>query len=94
MDSAGGAETVTMLTALLRNVAQPALLAAGAESVRSSGSWGKWVFVAALALLLVWLIFMPARLIGQAPGVPWWKNVRVWAIVVCVIQLAIYVFLA
>jgi hypothetical protein len=69
-------------------------LAADGPSVRSAGSWGKWVFSAALAMLLLWLIFMPARLIGQAPGVPWWRNVRVWAIVVCVLQLAIYVFFA
>jgi hypothetical protein len=56
-------------------------------------SLGKWVFVAALALLLLWLVLMPRRLIGQASGVPpWWRNVRIWAIVVTVIQICIYAF--
>ena len=54
-------------------------------------SKGKWVFVAALGLLLIWLIVMPRRLIGQSKQVPpWWKNVRVWAIVICVVQLWVY----
>ena len=52
---------------------------------------GKWVFVAALVLLLVWLVLMPRKLIGQAETVPpWWRNVRAWAIVVCAIQIVIY----
>jgi hypothetical protein len=68
------------------------LLAAGDElAAGSPRSLGKWVFVAALALLLVWLILMPRQLIGQAEGAPpWWRNVRVWAIVVCVIQMFVY----
>jgi hypothetical protein len=82
------------LAAWLWDVARPSLLAAGQPSAPAFDSLGKWVFAAALALLLVWLIFMPRRLIGQAGGVPWWRNVRVWAIVVCAIQLAIYVLFA
>jgi hypothetical protein len=85
---------MTRLAIWLWDVAPPVLLAADQSSARSSGSWGKWVFAATLALLLVWLIFMPRRLIGQAPGVPWWRSVRLWAIVVCVMQLAIYVIFA
>jgi len=67
-------------------------LAAGDElAAESPRSLGKWVFVAALALLLLWLILMPRQLIGQTEGVPpWWRNVRVWAIVVCVIQMFVY----
>ena len=56
---------------------------------------GKWVFVAALVLLLVWLVLMPRKLIGQAEHVPpWWRNVRTWAIVVCAIQIVIYTYFA
>jgi hypothetical protein len=56
---------------------------------------GKWVFVAALVLLLVWLALMPRKLIGQAERVPpWWRNVRVWAIVVCAIQVVVYAYFA
>ena len=56
---------------------------------------GKWVFVAALVLLLVWLVLMPRKLIGQAEHVPpWWRNVRIWAIVVCAIQIVVYTYFA
>ena len=57
----------------------------------AAASVGKWVFVGALLLLLIWLIAMPRRLIGQAEQVPpWWRNVRFWAIVVAVVQISIY----
>ena len=56
-------------------------------------SAGKCVFLSAMLLLLAWLIFMPRRFIGQAEVVPvWWRNVRVWAIVVNVAQICIYLF--
>jgi hypothetical protein len=52
---------------------------------------GKLAFVAVFVLLLVWLLLMPGRLIGQADGrPPWWRNTRVWAIVVTVIQILVY----
>ncbi len=52
---------------------------------------GKWVFVGALVLVLIWLIMMPRRLVGHAKvSPPWWRNVRIWAIVICVIQILIY----
>jgi len=72
------------------------LLAAGDETtVGRPGSLGKWAFVAALAVLLIWLIFMPRQLIGQEEGAPvWWRNVRVWAIVVCTIQMLVYMCFA
>lgn len=55
-------------------------------------SAGKCVFVAAMLLLLAWLVCMPRRFIGQAEGAPvWWRNVRIWAIVVNVIQICIYI---
>jgi len=55
-------------------------------------SAGKSVFLAAMLLLLGWLVFMPRRFIGQAEGAPvWWRNVRGWAIVVNVIQICIYI---
>ncbi len=61
----------------------------------SAAPWGKWVFVAALGMLLIWLILMPRELIGQAQRVPvWWRNVRVWAIVICVLQMGVYVWFA
>ena len=73
----------------------PFLAAPSASSVVTVAeiTWpsGKWVFVAALVLLLVWLMLMPRKLIGQAKQVPpWWRNVRTWAIVICAIQIVVY----
>ena len=69
-----------------------ALLAAAAGDF---WSLGKLVFVGALALLLVWLIAMPRGLIGQEEGPPpWWRNVRVWAVVVCTVQMLVYMIFA
>lgn len=70
-----------------------ALFAAGEELTRPAVALqGKWFFVGALALLLVWLVFMPRRLIGHKKGaVPWWRNVRLWAITLCIIQMLVYI---
>jgi hypothetical protein len=53
---------------------------------------GKAVFMAVFALLLVWLLLMPDRLIGRAAGdrIPWWRSVRFWAVLVTVAQIAVY----
>jgi hypothetical protein len=52
---------------------------------------GKWVFVGALLLVLIWLIVMPRQLVGHAKQVPPpWRNVRLWAIVICAVQIWIY----
>lgn len=58
---------------------------------RGDSGLGKWVFVGSLVLLLIWLCLMPRRLIGQRDRVPpWWRNVRFWAIVVCLLQIWVY----
>ena len=74
-----------------------ALLAAAADPTLGGWFWspGKLVFAGALALLLLWLIAMPRGLIGQEAGPPpWWRNVRVWAVVVCAIQMLVYTVFA
>ena len=65
------------------------------DSLLAASSPGKWAFVGALALLLAWLVVMPRALIGQAAGTPpWWRNVRVWAIVLAAVQLFVYLLFA
>ena len=58
----------------------------------ASGPWlGKAAFVGVFVLVLVWLVLMPGRLIGQADGAPpWWRNTRVWAILIALIEIAVY----
>lgn len=48
-------------------------------------------FVGVFVLVLVWLVLMPRRLLdGTGPRPPWWRDVRLWAVVVTVIQIAVY----
>lgn len=52
---------------------------------------GQVFFVAIFVLLLAWLILMPTRLIGQDESKPpWYRNVRIWAIIITVIQIVVY----
>jgi hypothetical protein len=69
-------------------VTLPSLVAA----LASSGPvWGKAAFIGVFVLLLIWLLAMPARLIGNDRGtVPWWRNARVWAIGVVIVQILMY----
>lgn len=58
------------------------------------GPWlGKLAFVATYAALLVWLVYLPARLIGESPGLPWWRRSRLWAIALACVQMAVYLVL-
>jgi len=70
------------------------VLATVTPLLAAAGPWaGRLAFVAVFVVLLLWLLLMPARLIGQADRTPrWWRNARVWAIVVTVIQIAVYVW--
>lgn len=41
-------------------------------------------------VLLVWILLMPARLIGQGDGpVAWWKSVRFWASLITLIEIGV-----
>ena len=52
---------------------------------------GKAAFIGVFVILLVWLLLMPRTLIGHGDGpVPWWRNTRVWAVVVTVAQILVY----
>ncbi|MCL4176440.1 MAG: hypothetical protein KJ072_01660 [Verrucomicrobia bacterium] len=52
---------------------------------------GKAAFIGAFVLLVVVLVLLPPRLAGETGRVvPWWRRVRLWAVVVALIQIAIY----
>ena len=54
---------------------------------------GRLAFAGVFALLILWLIVIPRHRIGQEQHVPpWWRNVRVWAIGVAAVQMAVYLF--
>ena len=53
---------------------------------------GRWLFAGLFAVLFVWILLIPRRLLGQEQRVPpWWKNVRVWGLVVAATQMTIYI---
>ena len=74
---------IALAASLVSNA--PVLLASG-------GPWlGKLTFIGVFVVLLVWLLFVPDRLIGNVDGrPPWWRNARVWAILVCLTQIVVY----
>ena len=66
--------------------------AAGCADGFSGGPlWGKAAFVSVFALLLVvWLVLMPGRLIGQGDRrPPWWRNTRLWAIPIAAVPIVV-----
>ena len=72
----------------------PVMLDSCAILLATGGPWlGKAAFIGVFALLLVWLIFLPDRLIAEKPGLPWWRRSRVWAIALTCIQMAVYAWL-
>jgi len=75
----------------------PILLVAGqlANEPTADQLWGRAAFVAVFVLLLIGLILIPRRLIGQEGGAPpWWRNVRLWAIAITLVQILVYLFLS
>jgi len=79
---------MNLLGTTLFDTAFPVLAAA-----ESGGPfWGKAAIVSVFALILIWLMVMPARFIGQEKEKPpFWKNARYWAIVVAVCEIFIYI---
>ena len=62
-----------------------------AQSEIDDRAIGKYLFAGVFAVMIVWLIVIPADRIGQAHAVPpWWKNVRFWGIFVATTQLLVY----
>jgi hypothetical protein len=52
---------------------------------------GKAAAMGVFALLILVLICMPAHLAGKSEGKPrWWRNVRVWAVLIALVQIIIY----
>lgn len=75
-----------MRTAVLVLVAEGTRFATGPLA-------GKAAFIGVFVALLVWLLFLPTRLIDEQ-GVrrPWWRNVRFWAVVVTLAQIGVYFY--
>ena len=54
-------------------------------------SMGRAVFVTVYLLLLAGILCMPRQLLGAGPDpVPWWKNLRLWAALICGVQILVY----
>lgn len=63
----------------------------GVSAVEASPWAGKAAFMGTFALLILVLICMPVHLGGEAKSKPgWWRNVRVWAILIALVQIIVY----
>ncbi|MEA1951732.1 MAG: hypothetical protein U9N87_10130 [Planctomycetota bacterium] len=51
---------------------------------------GRAAFIAVYVLLAVGLMLMPAKILGEAEGRPWWKSLRTWAMAIIVVQIGVY----
>jgi hypothetical protein len=60
--------------------------------IAAAPAWaGKAAFIGAFLLLVLVLVRLPPHLAGETkPRAPWWRNVRVWAILIAVTQIVIY----
>jgi hypothetical protein len=70
----------------LSSIIQPWLL------IAAGPAWaGKAAFIGVFVLLILVLIKLPPRLAGETGRrPPWWRNVRVWAIIIAVTQIILY----
>jgi hypothetical protein len=58
-------------------------------------SLGQAAFVAVYVLVLAGIIWLPKALRDRSTlPVPWWKNLRLWAALICGIQILVYGLLA
>ncbi|NLE39921.1 MAG: hypothetical protein GX621_18030 [Pirellulaceae bacterium] len=68
----------------------PSVASLSLLSDASAHGWGVAAFVGVYVLLLIWLVLMPARLLNEPAGRPWWKSSRLWAIGIAVVQVFVY----
>lgn len=90
-----------------RDIIMP-LVAAAIGGGQPAGGWGgvevgRWVIAALFAAVVAWLLLMPRALLDDqdsaanpGPGGPaaWLRSTRVWAIVVALVQMTIYLVFA
>lgn len=55
---------------------------------------GRAAMAGVFLLVLLWLLVLPKRLLGETPGarIPWWRHARFWAGFVAVVQIAVYLW--
>lgn len=52
---------------------------------------GQSAFMGAFVLVMVGLLLLPRRFFSEEGAPPaWWKNVRIWAAVICAVQIMVY----
>ena len=53
--------------------------------------WGSAAFTGVFLLTAIGILLIPKRMLGQEDRVPsWWRNVRFWAVAICVVQILVY----
>ncbi len=51
---------------------------------------GRAAFMAVYVVLAIGLMLMPAKILGETEGRPWWQSLRAWAMAIIVVQISVY----
>ncbi|MBN2294424.1 MAG: hypothetical protein JXM70_18490 [Pirellulales bacterium] len=51
---------------------------------------GRAAFIAVYVVLAILLMLMPAKILGEGEGQPWWKSLRLWALGIIAVQISVY----
>jgi hypothetical protein len=51
---------------------------------------GRAAFIAVYVVLAIGLMLMPAKILGEGEGRPWWQSLRAWAMAIIVMQISVY----
>ena len=52
--------------------------------------YGRAAFIAVYVVLAIGLMLMPAKILGEEEGRPWWKSLRAWAMAIIAVQISVY----
>ena len=60
-------------------------------SLSDTSLWlGRAAFIAVYVALAIGLMLMPATILGEPEGRPWWKSLRAWAMAIIAVQISVY----
>lgn len=51
---------------------------------------GRAAFIAVYVVLAIGLMLMPAKILDEEEGRPWWKSLRAWAMAIIAVQVSVY----
>lgn len=66
------------------------LIAAAPLSPGANLWLGRAAFIATYVVLAFFILFLPAKLLGDENKLSWWRSSRVWALAIIAAQIGVY----